>query len=151
MKGQLSTDAAGHLQQEIDGLESDINTKIGTTDISSVGDGTITGAVSALNNGLTNLIRVATCTMRNCSVSSNTYETFNIPTVEIDGYKPISLVGFWTDNSASGGTGTTYAMFNNLSINDGNIYVRMRNVSSSPLKVDISVRVLYLPRNMCVE
>jgi len=52
MKGQLSTDAAGHLQQEIDGLESDINTKIGTTDISSVGDGTITGAVSALNTGL---------------------------------------------------------------------------------------------------
>lgn len=48
MKGQLSEDAAGRLQLEIDS----INSEIGTTDISEIGDGTVTGAVSALNNGL---------------------------------------------------------------------------------------------------
>lgn len=148
MKGQLSTDAAGHLQQEIDGLESDINTKIGTTDISSVGDGTITGAVSALNNGLTHLYHVETCSLKNCTISADTYQTFNVPTVEVAGFKPISLVGFWTDNSASGGGNTTSVMFNNLNVNDGNVYTRVRNLASSSAKVDIFVRVLYLPRNM---
>lgn len=56
MKDQLSEDAAGHLQQEIDTISSAVtstNTKIGATDISTIGDGTITGAVSSLNNGLT--------------------------------------------------------------------------------------------------
>lgn len=56
MKDQLSEDAAGHLQLEIDDINDSItgiNNEIGTTDISGIGDGTVTGAVSALNNGLT--------------------------------------------------------------------------------------------------
>lgn len=55
MKDQLSEDAAGHLQLEIDDINDSItgiNNEIGTTDISGIGDGTVTGAVSALNNGL---------------------------------------------------------------------------------------------------
>ena len=59
MKGQLSEDAAGNLQLEIDNannrieeVNTNIESEIGDTDISAVGDGTITGAVSALNNGL---------------------------------------------------------------------------------------------------
>ena len=63
MKGQLSEDAAGNLQLQIDETNTRIDgvdTEIGDTDISSLGDGTITGAVSALNNGLTNLIKYKT-------------------------------------------------------------------------------------------
>ncbi len=55
MKGQLSEDAAGNLQLQIDETNTRIDgvdTEIGDTDISSLGDGTITGAVSALNNCL---------------------------------------------------------------------------------------------------
>ena len=58
MKGQLSEDAAGNLQLQIDETNTRIDgvdTEIGDTDISSLGDGTITGAVSALNNGLSDL------------------------------------------------------------------------------------------------
>lgn len=43
VKGTLDTDAAGNLKNQIDA----INDKIGTTDISSIGDGTETGAISA--------------------------------------------------------------------------------------------------------
>ncbi len=35
---------------------NELNAKIGSTDISSIGDGTVTGAVDALNNGLTEQI-----------------------------------------------------------------------------------------------
>ena len=55
MKGQLSEDAAGNLQLQIDALDTridGIDAEIGDTDISTIGDGTVTGAVSALNNGL---------------------------------------------------------------------------------------------------
>ena len=49
MKGQLSEDAAGNLQLQID----DINDGIGDTDISAIGDGTLTGAVDSINKSLT--------------------------------------------------------------------------------------------------
>ena len=104
--------------------------------------------LQALNNGLTHLYHVETCSLKNCTISADTYQTFNVPTVEVAGFKPISLVGFWTDNSASGGGNTTSVMFNNLNVNDGNVYTRVRNLASSSAKVDIFVRVLYLPRNM---
>lgn len=108
----------------------------------------VQGAVDELSNGLTHLYHVETCSLKNCTISADTYQTFNIPTVEVAGFKPLSIVGFWTDNSVSGGTNTTSVMFNNCNVNDGNVYVRVRNLASSSAKVDIFVRVLYLPRNM---
>ncbi len=58
VKGTLDTDAAGNLKNQID----DINDKLGSTDISSIGDGTETSAIaknasdiSTLNNGLANI------------------------------------------------------------------------------------------------
>jgi hypothetical protein len=55
MKGQLSEDAAGNLQLQIDALDTHIDgidTAIGDTDISAIGDGTLTGAVDSINKGL---------------------------------------------------------------------------------------------------
>lgn len=46
MKGQLSEDAAGHLQAEID----NITDEIGDGDISEIGDGTVKGAILSLSN-----------------------------------------------------------------------------------------------------
>ena len=61
VKGTLDTDAAGNLKNQID----DINDKLGSTDISSIGDGTETSAIaknasdiSTLNNGLAQLYPV---------------------------------------------------------------------------------------------
>ena len=76
IKGQLSEDAAGNLQNQIGTLESlktevktnlvnalnwvvdkmsGVITKLGSTDISKIGDGTVTGAIAAQNQSLTNL------------------------------------------------------------------------------------------------
>lgn len=76
IKGKLSEDAAGNLQNQIGILEqlntaiktnlvnainwlkeklNELELKIGTEDISSIGDGTLTGALSALNSNLINL------------------------------------------------------------------------------------------------
>ena len=49
--GTLTTTA-----QTIIPAVNELNAKIGSTDISSIGDGTVTGAVDALNNGLTEQI-----------------------------------------------------------------------------------------------
>ena len=75
IKGQLSEDAAGNLQKQIGTLESlktevktnlvnalnwvvdkisGVITKLGSTDISKIGDGTVTGAIAAQNQSLAN-------------------------------------------------------------------------------------------------
>lgn len=76
IKGKLSEDAAGNLQNQIGILEqlntaiktnlvnainwlkeklNELELKIGTEDISSIGDGTLTGALSALNSNLSSV------------------------------------------------------------------------------------------------
>jgi hypothetical protein len=59
MKGQLSEDVAGNLQVALDDLKEDITKRIngiqaslGDADISEIGDGTVTGAISSLNDAL---------------------------------------------------------------------------------------------------
>lgn len=76
IKGQLSEDAAGNLQNQIGTLPSlvtevktsivasinwvaeklsTLTSKIGTSDISKIGDGTVTGAIASQNETLTNI------------------------------------------------------------------------------------------------
>ena len=94
MKGQLSEDAAGNLQLQIDALDTridGIDTTIGDTDISTIGDGTVTGAVSALNNGLTSK------DWQYVGVISSTSGSVALPT----GWKEIG-VGMTLKHSAGG-------------------------------------------------
>lgn len=76
VKGTLDTDAAGNLKNQID----DINDKLGSTDISSIGDGTETSAIaknasdiSTLNNGLAKLYPIGSIYL---SVNSTNPSTF---------------------------------------------------------------------------
>ena len=64
MKDQLDEDAAGHLQNEIDDLDErltpfeaaiqEYTNGIGSTNIKSIGDGTITGAIKQIDTSLSN-------------------------------------------------------------------------------------------------
>lgn len=71
---------ATNVQDAIDEVASNINTingKIGSTDISTIGDGEITGAISFLNNGKSNKSTVKTATLS----AGNTTVTFTqLPT-----------------------------------------------------------------------
>lgn len=88
VKGQLSEDAAGHLQNQID----DINDEIGDTDISEIGDGTVTGAISSLKNTLSGNLIICMNTKEERRIDGNT-RTLIYPTEPtLEGYKVLALV-----------------------------------------------------------
>ena len=75
--------------------------KLGTTDISSIGNGTVTGALSTLNGNLNNLFLIKDYTA-NYTVAANTAiglyaNNFNISTIE--NYTPIAVYGVSTDQN----------------------------------------------------
>lgn len=116
MKGQLSEDAAGNLQLQIDALDTridDIDTAIGDTDISTIGDGTVTGAVSALNNGLTKLELYRTPYYSGTTSSTQTViSTITLPAgkylVFPSGYNS-NLGGYLRANGVTVGEGYVYS------------------------------------------
>lgn len=96
MQNQLSEDAAGNLQNQIGTLESlktevktnlvnalnwvvdkvsGVITKLGSTDISKIGDGTVTGAIAAQNQSLTvNKIDLLIDDNKNCKFNCDGYK-----------------------------------------------------------------------------
>lgn len=99
MKGQLSEDAAGNLQLQIDALDTridGIDTAIGDTDISAIGDGTLTGAADSINNGLNtsvSRIRSVATLLTQCLIStSNTKYTLS---ESVSNFALIAVVCGW--------------------------------------------------------
>ena len=146
MKGQLSEDAAGNLQLQIDALDTridGIDAEIGDTDISTIGDGTVTGAVSALNNGLTSLennpvIVWKSTTRSNIShAAGSNYWTMNDSFPTKSGYTR-KIFGI----SISDGTGSVIATGWYLS-GDYPV-IRTRNVGSATVTIGISATYVYL-------
>ena len=93
VKNTLGTDSAGNLKNQIDA----INDKIGTTDISSIGDGTETGAISA-----------------NASNISQTQAAINVLNSSLTKkwYQSTSINPSWTLNDLV--SGKTYAVIVNV-------------------------------------
>ena len=97
------------------GNVSDINDAIGNTDISAIGDGTLTGAISSVNANLSNKSSVTIDELFNDTVSSQTYQISNVTQYDflfIEVYstsgnndsklvsaKQTSNMGFYTDDS----------------------------------------------------
>jgi hypothetical protein len=98
IKGKLGEDIAGSLQLEIDGLETKINEQqdlIGKTDISNIGDGTLTGAIAAQNskteemkNTISNLLQNPTIIIDTGYLASTKTEAI---TVDVNKYKQFRL------------------------------------------------------------
>ena len=84
------TSITGFLGQLITGYNSlvakvkSLISKNGSHDISNIGDGTITGSITALNSNLSNLIKVKIYTTQ----TNNIYEYFDA----IEGYIPIAVI-----------------------------------------------------------
>ena len=129
MKGQLSEDAAGNLQLQIDALDTridGIDAEIGDTDISTIGDGTVTGAVSALNNGLVSLGDEINCTI---PLSSTGWIIGSISTPTKSGYL---LAGYLLRTNTyrivsmsyqiSGATTSINAYVNSTATTAGNVF-----------------------------
>lgn len=80
MKDQLTEDAAGNLQLEID----EINNSIGETDIHLIGDGTITGALSSTFQSVSDGKNTVATTLTNQGVPTQATDTFNIMATNIN-------------------------------------------------------------------
>lgn len=138
MKDQLSEDAAGNLQLQIDALDTridGIDTTIGDTDISTIGDGTLTSAVSALNAGFTT--EEVTLPIANISAHGNIYDqAYNLPTVT--GYTPWIVGGFWLQ-----GGGYASCGFARLYIDGNQLKYAIFNDGSSSAQVKPKARIVY--------
>ena len=93
-----------------------LDAKIGTTDISSIGDGTVTGAISDVNGKLSNLIKSKTVTTNTFAVPSDIPLSKPIVSCQCD-YTTVGLVAFPTNRG-----GATWSVdvreANDLSLND---------------------------------
>ena len=70
---------------------SEANSKLGNTDISAIGDGTVTGGLNALNSNLSDVVTIITATLNSLTVAANGYGNMSqdISSFIPNGYKCI--------------------------------------------------------------
>lgn len=113
---------------------------VGTnTGLLSIGDGTITGAISTLNSSKSNLLTTKFYRTNDNTISASSYKdiTYN---VALSGYTAIGLVGARVEGNSS------VALFGfYLGTSDNTAYARVKNLtSSSQTGVKVGFTVLYV-------
>lgn len=113
VKGTLDTDAAGNLKNQID----DINDKLGSTDISSIGDGTETSAIAKNASDISTLNNSFIQSTYDLSFTGNPGDTIVATNLSVpSGYLPISATVVSVDQ------GTEWLFTN---VNNGFIFVTL--------------------------
>lgn len=155
MKDQLSEDAAGNLQNEVDGLdnrltplENDAGNKVKLnaqvlTDEQKAQVLINIGAIAAMEMLRDMLVTETKTLVDNLSLQHNDY--FNATySVAKTGYMPIGLVGYQVGNATNNGVGCTLVTINRLMMAGNNVSVQFRNIhASADSKIKLSVAVLY--------
>jgi hypothetical protein len=108
-----------------------VNEKIGSTNISSIGNGTITGAISELNsnlsNYLTDFIRIETIE-KSFTVAANSTTIISGTVEKIEGYTPLLIL--YSSNYLS--SNAIFANNTSMLINDDLSYsFALHNISSN--------------------
>ena len=111
-----------------------INNKLGNADISGIGDGTITGAISTQNSNLSNLLKVVPIT-QSLSIESNVENGGNYNHTSIpNGYTCIGCVGVELSN--------TNCSLIRFGANSNVYYFTVRNISAQSITLDVTLRLL---------
>lgn len=117
--------------------------KLGTTDISSIGGGTVTGAISALNGNISNLIYVQDYTVPQLTLTSGTPGTRGSQ-VQLDvtksGYTPLLVRLTQVSDST---LANVVPFFGSPSL-PNTVYVNAYRASGSSGTITANVRVVYL-------
>ena len=112
---------------------------IGSSSIASIGNGSITGAISTLNSSKSNLITTRFYRTNDNSINASSYRdiTYN---VALSGYTSIGLVGARVEGNSS------VALFGfYLGTDDNTAYARVKNLTnSSQTGVKVGFTVLYV-------
>lgn len=108
---------------------------LGTTDISAIGDGTVTGAISGLNNGLNQLIVIDKFSKSGVTVNATKYVDCDFEITK-SRYTPIGIVGF--------SSGNLLLEVPSVNISNGKAYLTAFNTSSENITSTMKVDVLYI-------
>lgn len=124
-----------------DCIASFIKNHYGKTDISGIGDGTATGAISALNTNMTEYIkntgyRYYYNTSINIKPNEYVQTVMDISGVTKPGYVVIPIY------AGCSGSGSTMILFNGIAINGDICKVTLRNIGTSPANVNVIVFML---------
>lgn len=162
MKDQLSEDAAGNLQQQINSLTQSvgadigqINEIIGDTDMGTTAK-TLTGAIKehedqivVTENILNNqMFKTREYSWDNVTIAADWYK-MDMYNVTLSGYRAVGIIGFAVYQASSGGVYSNWCIFQRCRIIlDGatdklDYYVWNQNKNAAA-KVMIKVRVLYV-------
>ena len=114
-----------------------INNKLGNANISGIGDGTITGAISAQNSNLKSLIAYKDINASEITVEGNSTANAFIPAADIamNGYINIGVIRF--------DAGVGLAVTGLKQYGDG-LYIGVVNRGTSSITTTPSVRMLYV-------
>ena len=112
---------------------------IGNSNIASIGNGSITGAISTLNSSKSNLITTRFYRTNDNSISASSYKDITYD-VSLSGYTTIGLVGARVEGNSN------VALFGFYTgTSDDTAYARVKNLtSSSQTGVKVAFTVLYL-------
>lgn len=124
-----------------DCIASFIKNHYGKTDISGIGDGTATGAISALNTNMTEYIkntgyRYYYNTSVNIKPNEYVQTVMDISGVTKPGYVVIPIY------AGCSGSGSTMILFNGIAIDGDICKVTLRNIGTSPANVNVIVFML---------
>lgn len=116
--------------------------KLGTTDISSIGNGTVTGALSELNSNLNNIPiwAVEAVTSPSYTIAAGAFQNINIP-ISKTGYKPIGVVNIFFGNTNYFTAHEFYV--NNADPNDYSVTLIVKNTHSASATSEARVFILY--------
>lgn len=90
---------AAALAQSVNELVGTLNAKMGTTSIATIGDGTVTGAIDAINTNLSDpiVVRRLSASWTAAAQTNFDVEFTNIP--DISGYSPILLIAGYSGDT----------------------------------------------------
>lgn len=143
--GEKLSSIFGKLKLAVKNLKSLIGL-IGTTDISTIGDGTITGGLSDVNGKLNDLLLVKSYDSETFAIGINDAKDVSIHYDGIDGYKAIACLGFNNNKSNAIFVSQSGYMINAVSGASGSLSAWCFNANHSISYADVMIRghVLYI-------
>lgn len=143
--GEKLSSILGKIKLAVKNLKSLIGL-IGTTDISTIGDGTITGGLSDVNGKLNDLLLVKSYDSETFAIGINDAKDVSIHYDGIDGYKAIACLGFNNNKSNAIFVSQSGYMINAVSGASGSLSAWCFNANHSISYADVMIRghVLYI-------
>ena len=128
-----------------DCITSFIKNHYGKTDISGIGDGTATGAISALNTNLNNAFYIKRISRDNLVISKGNNDYFSFEAPKKSGYSR-SIICVSANNATTNGYGASYFLYFGYATSDDtyvNIYCKNLNTVKD-IKIQLWIDVLYV-------